>query len=65
MDLVAVELPALGVTLSGKATKLRDVLLGGRPRSEILEVMPDELVQAHPFAFSYMLGPFSELLVKR
>jgi hypothetical protein len=65
MDLVAVELPALRVTPSGKVTKLRDVFLGGRLRGEILEVMPDKLVQAHPLAFGHLLSLFSESLIDR
>jgi hypothetical protein len=64
MDLVAVEFPALGITPSRKATKLSDVFLSGRLRSEILEVKPDELIQAHPLAFSDLLSLFSESLVK-
>src|SRR4030095_4752986 len=63
MDLVAVELPASGISLSGKPTKLGHIFLSRRLRSEILQIMPDELVQVHPHSLRHLLGSLGELLV--
>jgi hypothetical protein len=63
MDLVAIEPPALGVPLSGKTAELSDVFLDGGPGSETLQIMTDELVQAHPLTLGDLLGSLGELLV--
>jgi hypothetical protein len=63
MDLVAIEPPALGVSLSGKTAELRDLCLGRGPVGEIFQIVADELVQAHALTLGNLLCPLSELLV--
>jgi hypothetical protein len=63
MDLVAVELPALGVPLTREASELRDVFPGRGLSGEILQVMPNKLVQTHALALGNLLSSLGELLV--
>jgi hypothetical protein len=44
MDLIAVELPALRISLARKPAKLRHVRLGRGLHGEILEKTPDKLI---------------------
>ena len=63
MDLVAVESPVLRVPQSGETAELRDFFLSRGLGSEILQVMPNELVQTHTLALGNLLGSLSELLI--
>ena len=64
MDLVSVESPALGIAKAGKTAELRNVLLRGGLRGEILQEAADQLVEADAPAFSELLGSLGKLFVK-
>src|SRR5689334_5496120 len=65
MNLVAVELPSLGVPLTGEAAELGDVRLGRGLRGQVFEKVSDQLVEVHTPALGHLPGLVGELLVER
>jgi hypothetical protein len=63
MDLVAIETPAAGVALAGKAAKLGDALVGIVASGELLQIVADELVEALAEGVRALAGAVDELLV--
>ncbi len=63
MDFVAIEPPAAGVALAGKAAKFGDALVGIVATRELLQVVADELVEAFAEGVGALAGAVDQLLI--
>jgi hypothetical protein len=63
VNLVAVEAPATGISLSGEALELFNAALGIIATSNCLQIIANELVEALAEGFCFLAGAVDELVV--
>jgi hypothetical protein len=63
VNFVAIKTPPAGVALAGKAFELFNAAFGIVSASDILQVVPDQLIQAFAQGFRFLAGTGHELIV--